>query len=205
MTLVVLQGAGSGALHAVTGPDHLLSLGPAALAAPTRPGRIGLAWGAGHALGTLAIALPLLVASRLWLADHVAWATQLAALGGPLAGLTLLVGGLLAARRGDTPLARAEARLARGPLAVGLVHGLTGAGSLVLVLPALLGRDLAAGLAFLAAFSIGSALAMAALTRTLAKLGARLAAPQIATARRVIGWTSAGLGLAWLAGIGGAA
>ena len=65
MTLALLYGASSGALHAVSGPDHLLSLGPAALAAPRGSFRVGLVWGLGHALGTLVLSVPLLVLAEL--------------------------------------------------------------------------------------------------------------------------------------------
>src|SRR5688572_8215922 len=69
MAIALLSGAGSGALHAITGPDHLLSLGPAALRSPHTARRIGLYWGIGHALGTLLLSLPLLF---LMQAAHVA-------------------------------------------------------------------------------------------------------------------------------------
>src|SRR5690606_31481365 len=84
MTSAVLLGASSGALHAVTGPDHVLSLGPLMLGRPPAPWRIGLSWGAGHALGTLLLALPV-----VWFTQsvHLPW---LAALGDRLAGLALI-------------------------------------------------------------------------------------------------------------------
>lgn len=49
MTAAILYGAGSGALYAVTGPDHVLSLGPVALRRKRGSFRVGLAWGVGPA------------------------------------------------------------------------------------------------------------------------------------------------------------
>jgi hypothetical protein len=45
VTTALLYGASSGALHAVTGPDHLLALGPVVLKRPNRSFAVGLSWG----------------------------------------------------------------------------------------------------------------------------------------------------------------
>src|SRR6187551_208000 len=84
MTAAILTGASSGALHAVTGPDHVLSLGPVALQQPKGSARVGLFWGLGHAFGTLLLCVPLLLLSR------VLHQPGIAALGDRLAGLALL-------------------------------------------------------------------------------------------------------------------
>lgn len=57
---VALTAAGFGALHAVSGPDHLLSLAPLSIGQGRRAWRIGLAWGLGHAAGTALAAAALL-------------------------------------------------------------------------------------------------------------------------------------------------
>ncbi len=58
MGLLVAARLGSGALHAVTGPDHVLSLAPLAVAQERRLAwRIGLGWGLGHAVRTLLVGL----------------------------------------------------------------------------------------------------------------------------------------------------
>src|SRR5688572_19882009 len=84
MLSAALFGAGSGALHAVTGPDHVLSLGPLVLAPRRSPWRIGATWGAGHAVGTLLLALPV-----LWFAEAL-YLPALASFGDRLAALALL-------------------------------------------------------------------------------------------------------------------
>ncbi|EAU64845.1 hypothetical protein STIAU_2345 [Stigmatella aurantiaca DW4/3-1] len=89
MTLAALAGLRSGALHAVSGPDHLLSLAPLSLRIHRRAWRVGLLWGVGHSLGTLACAAAVVwVASMLELAVLSTW-------GDRLAGGALLVTGAM--------------------------------------------------------------------------------------------------------------
>jgi len=45
-------GLGSGALHALSGPDHLLGVAPHAVGRRRGAWRVGVAWGAGHAAAT---------------------------------------------------------------------------------------------------------------------------------------------------------
>lgn len=191
MVVAALYGAGSGALHAVTGPDHLLSLGPLALSRPRAPWRIGLMWGIGHGLGTLALGIPALFAARfLHLAALAAWGERLAA-------LALLATALVSAR--SLKGARVEAPVdARSPLAVGLVHGVTGAASLLLVLPVLVTATPLHGALFLAAFALGGALAMALLTELLAGVGSRLGARVVLRGRGLLVLAAIVLGVSWL-------
>ena len=103
MTVALLYGAGSGALHAVTGPDHVLCLSPAALERPKASWRIGVTWGVGHALGTLLLAVPLLALA------HVVHVPALAAWGEHLAGAALLATALMTLRSLGTQAARGRA------------------------------------------------------------------------------------------------
>lgn len=169
MALAALYGVGSGALHAVTGPDHVLSLGPAALSQPGRSFAIGLRWGVGHGMGTLLLSLVFLFATQ-WL--RLEW---VAAWGERLSALTLLALGVWSYRATHLQAASLAAHETRSPLYIGLVHGLGGAGSLLLMLPVLASGSLVNSLLFLLAFAVGSTLAMAAFTAALAKLGTRLA------------------------------
>ena len=198
MVVAALYGAGSGALHAVTGPDHLLSLGPIALTRPRAPWRIGLAWGFGHALGTLLLGLPALFLARF---VHL---PSLSAWGDRMAAITLLATALwsaLSLRKRAQPTADAATRDdVRSPVAVGLVHGVSGAASLMLMLPLLVRGDPVSGALFLAAFGLGGMVAMAALTSLLAEVGGKLGARTIAGAQLALVLASALLGVAWLVG-----
>jgi hypothetical protein len=193
MTIALLYGAGSGALHAVTGPDHVLSLGPVALRHPRESFRIGLSWGVGHAIGTLVLALPLLVLSNLvHLPTLATWGQR-----GAGAALLMAAGWSLWTARTRSAEHNTDSRT---PLMVGLLHGMTGAGSLLLVLPVLVSGSLERTVLFLAAFSVGGALAMALLTSVIAKLGAKLEQRVIARFQAVMMGTAAVLGSYWLIG-----
>jgi len=196
MTIALLSGVSSGALHAITGPDHLLSLGPVALRSPRRAGRVGLTWGLGHALGTLLLSLPLLLMAQL------AHAELLAAYGNRLAGLALLVTAGLSLQ-GARRHASQGVIEARSPLWVGLVHGVTGAGALVLLLPNVLSGSAARSLVYLLAFALGSTLVMGLLTSLVGRFGTALSAAAIARLQRALLMAAALLGVAWLAGLGG--
>lgn len=189
-------------MHAVTGPDHVLSLGPLVLETQRSPWRIGLSWGVGHALGTLLLALPV-----VWLthAAHLPW---LAAVGDRLAGLALVVTaawsfyqarahvlGVVSASADARAMPR---RLGRNALLVGVVHGLTGAASLMLVVPMLASGSRLSSVAFLLAFALGSTLGMALLTSLLARLGSRLEPSVLGRSRALLCAASGALGAFWL-------
>jgi len=162
--LALLTGLGSGAVHAVSGPDHVLSLAPLSVGRTRGAWRVGLTWGLGHAAGTLVSALVLIfAAAAIDLHGVEAWAER-------IAGLALVGLGLWGLVRRRARGAETAAAGTRGVAAVGLVHGLTGAAALLLLLPAIVSDSRAYQIAFLAAFSIGSTLAMAALTASLARL-----------------------------------
>jgi hypothetical protein len=194
MTLAALIGVSSGAVHAVTGPDHVLSLGPAALRRRRAPWSLGLTWGAGHALGTLLLALPLLLLARA-----TYWA-QIAAVSDRIAGAALLAMAVWSARNLRATNTTAAAEPSRSPLLVGFVHGITGATALVLMLPVLASGSLPMTFAFLSGFALGSTLAMGALTSALALLGGRLRDRVIGLAQRTLLVGASVLGLVWLVG-----
>lgn len=153
-----LAGLGSGALHAVSGPDHLLSLVPLSLRRQTGAWRLGLLWGVGHGLGTVVAAGVLFAAvSVLHLEALSHWAERVAA-------LALIVTGILGARRHQHPSRAATRSEERGATLVGMVHGLTGAAALLLILPVAISGTATDRLLYLGGFSIGSTLAMAVLT-----------------------------------------
>jgi nickel/cobalt transporter (NicO) family protein len=191
MTVAILSGATSGALHAVTGPDHLLSLGPAVLRAPRAASRIGLLWGAGHAMGTLLLALPLLALAQL------VQLSLLASAGNRVAGAALLATAAWSWRSARTRVSPTDAET-RSPLWVGLLHGVTGASALLLVLPSALGGGALRSVIYLVAFALGSMFAMAALTHTLGRLGGLLEPRVVAKAQRALLVAAALLGSFWL-------
>ena len=193
MPFALLAGLSSGALHALAGPDHLLSLAPLSIGRRQGAWRLGLLWGVGHGLGTLAaVAVLMLVLQAVPLQGLELWAERVAA-------LALLVTGLWGLRRRvDVGSAKA---LSRGVLCVGLVHGLTGAAALLLLLPAVVSGNDAERLLYLGGFSVGSTLAMAALTAGLAAFSQARQVPVALSVHvpRVASGLSIALGGAWIA------
>lgn len=191
-----LTGLGSGALHALSGPDHLVSLTPLSVGRARGGWAVGLLWGVGHGAGTLLLgALLLGAASQIHLASAAVWAERIAGLA--LAGMG--VHGLLALRRGAVPAA-APARAAwKALVGIGLVHGATGAAALLLLLPAAASASPAHQALYLGGFTVGSTLAMAGLTAALASASRRPALH--AVVRHAPAWAARAavvLGVAWI-------
>ena len=193
--VAMLAGMGSGALHALTGPDHLLSLAPLSVGRRQGAWRVGLLLGIGHALGTLAAAAVLiLVLSTFHLEGVERWAER-------IAGLALLVMGLWGFKRRAQSEAAASSA-GRGVLTVGLVHGITGAAALLLLLPAAVSGSTLYRCLYLGGFSIGSTLAMAAFTAGLAAFSQsrRMSVTLGANVPRVASAFSVVLGGVWMVG-----
>jgi len=193
-------GLGSGALHALSGPDHLLGVAPHAVGRRRGAWRVGVAWGAGHAAATVAASSALLsAAAALHVADVERWAER----GAGFALVAVGVLGILAFRRARLDAAR-ERPVPVGLAAVvgmGALHGALGAAALVFVIAGAAAPGPARAL-FLAGFSAGSTVAMALLTAGLSRLARtpRLAAilprvPAVASA------ASIALGIAWIAAV----
>lgn len=178
--VAALAGLGSGALHAVSGPDHLLSLAPLSLGIRRRAWRVGLLWGLGHALGTLlCVAAVVLVAAALDLDVLRTWGER-------IAGGALLMTGVVGLRRWlahRTPGKGAAASTggAAGTwsvLSIGFIHGLTGAAAVLLLLPAAVSGSPVWQALYLGGFVLGSTLAMAALTAALSAGSSAMPKPE---------------------------
>lgn len=170
MTAAALAGLGTGAFHAVSGPDHLLSLAPLSLGFGRRAWRVGLLWGVGHALGTLLCAgVMAAVAAALDLEVLRTW-------GDRIAGGALLVTGVVGLRRwllhrspaeGATASKKQSKVTAWSVLSIGFIHGVTGAAAVLMLLPAAVSESAVWQALYLGGFAFGSTLAMAALTAAL--------------------------------------
>lgn len=179
--VAALVGLGSGALHAVSGPDHLLSLAPLSLGMRRGAWRVGLLWGVGHALGTLACAAVVMaIASMLDLERVSDW-------GDRLAGIALFVMGVVGLRRWralrappkDAPKASRQLASSWEVFSIGLLHGLSGAAAVLLILPAAFSGSVLWKVLFLGGFALGSTVAMAALTAALAAGSRSLPRPEM--------------------------
>jgi hypothetical protein len=189
-------------------PDHLMAV---ATMLARRPGtstaaRLGVSWGIGHSVALLLLGSALVVARRQW---PEPWNARFEA----VVGVMIAVMGLRAiveawtARRPAAPLGTAltsapEPRpqagahvtlgpvtVARGPLMVGVMHGVAGSGALTALAIASLPTSVEQ-IAFMALFGVGSTLGMGAVAAMADRPLARLA--RLGQAAR---WVSATTGV----------
>jgi hypothetical protein len=162
------------------------------LASRRAPWRVGAHWGLGHAAGTLLLSLPVLCFAQ---ALHL---PLLAAVGDRLAGVALVATAAWSYFQARRDAAAGSAAAGRNAIWVGFIHGLTGAASLLLILPMVAAGSRLMSVAFLCAFAVGSTLGMAALTALLARVGAHLDPRMVRRSRQLLCAASAVLGLVWV-------
>jgi hypothetical protein len=202
--VAVWSGLAAGALHVVSGVDHLAALLPLAVGRRARVFATGAAWGAGHSVGVAVIGLAgVLLRERLDIVALSSWAE--AAVGVMLVGL-----GLFALRRalrrthvhgpeeGPAPGALAW----RAALGAGTLHGVAGAAHFLGVLPAFVLRGWSEPALYLASFAVGTVASMGVFAVLVGRGSDRLAGRGPHAVRWVTGaagLTAVAVGLAWLA------
>ena len=201
----VLTGLVAGAIHVVSGPDHLAAVAPFAAESRRKAWDVGLRWGVGHAGGVLFIGLlSLLLRDWLPLEAISAWSER-------LVGVVLIGIGLWGARRvvsqrvhthehehdgerhvhihahdgtsAHTHERSAEHRHTHAAFAVGTLHGVAGSSHFLGVLPALAFPTMAEAVWYLIAYAIGTVAAMVGFS-SLVGLSARRLASSSALAYR---------------------
>jgi hypothetical protein len=191
-------------LRHATDPDHLAAVTTLAAGAGRRSarvaGRLGAAWGLGHATSLFAFGLPI-VLYRAYLPERVQQAAE-AAVGVVIAALAVWL--LVRWRRGAFHVhAHPHGIRTRSPVgayAIGLLHGIGGSAGVGVLLVAAI-PDHALALAALALFATGTALSMTllssgfgrAVARTQAHRSFGRLAPVLATGSLVFGlWYALG-------------
>lgn len=217
-SLIVLLGAMSaGAVHVVSGPDHLAAVLPLAVRDRAAAARTGAMWGLGHGLGVVVLGgLGQLLRGRVEL-DGVSGLAELAV------GVLLVVLGvrtMLGARglvvhshahphehthlhvhledptvgQEDHPLRGAHAGHSHSALGFGLLHGVAGGGHLFGALP-----SLALGPASAALYLAGYvAAAVGVMTAFAAGAGALVPPARLRLATTLCGALAVGVGVAWV-------
>jgi len=190
-----LAGLGWGALHAVTAPDHVVSLAP--VCGRRGAWRVGLWWGSGHALGTLVWALA--AAAATWAGVGLLDSPWAGTVSRVAAGLVLIATGLFGWRRARRMRSTSTGApsSARSALLVGAAHGLTGAAAVLMIAPALSG-DALHGLGWVGGFALGSTFAMSALTSVLGLGALALSARALARTVSAASLGSVALGIGWI-------
>lgn len=191
MGLLALTGIGAGVIHALAGPDHVLSLVPLSLGR-RRAWRVGLWWGLGHGAGTACWALGLALSlSAARLEGLSQWSDV-------LAGAALIAMGILGIRRMSRP--HDQRNPGRNIFWIGLVHGVAGGAALLLLLLAMVSGSTVAASHYLVGFIIGSTAAMVVFTAIVAKLSDKFGGASKLVRR--VGWgasvASVALGTVWI-------
>ena len=218
----VLTGLAAGALHVLSGPDHLVAVAPLAVRRPRRAWQPGVRWGVGHSAGVACVGL-----LALWLRDliPVEW---LSSWGERLVGVMLFGIGLWAlhlALRDNVHAhehehdgashvhfhlhhAPGEHQAAGGhrhthaAFGIGTLHGLAGSSHFLGVLPALAFPTKTQATAYLLAFGVGTIAAMAVFSWGIGWLAARFATRGVNVYRGLMGFSAVaamGVGGFWLA------
>jgi len=194
--IAVLTGLIAGAVHVVTGPDHLTAVAPLAVRRPQRAWLPGVRWGLGHSAGVALVGL-----LSLWLRDLIS-VDLLSSWGERLVGVMLFGIGLWALRRalkqnihthehehgGDRHVhfhthghAHAPERAGthhhtHAAFGIGTLHGLAGSSHFLGVLPALAFPTKMQAAAYLVAFGVGTIAAMAVFSWSVGWMAARFEA-----------------------------
>ena len=176
MLINVLTGFAAGAVHVVSGADHMIAMAPSAIRKPRVALMDGLAWGVGHSAGVLILSLLGILARDLINIELMSSYAEF------LVGVSLLIVGALAIRTSlrvnihmhqhmhgeekphkhfhfhslGNKLHRSHTHAATG---LGILHGFAGASHLVAIIPAL-ALPLVGALIYLFAYLLGSVFAM---------------------------------------------
>ena len=176
MLISIITGFAAGAVHVVSGADHMVAMAPSSVRKPSVALIDGLAWGIGHSAGVLILSTLGILAKDLINIEQMSSYAEF------LVGISLLIVGFLAIRtsmkvnihmhqhmHGDEiphkhfhfhshgkQLDRSHTHAATG---LGVLHGFAGASHLVAVIPAL-ALPLFGAFAYLFAYLLGSVFAM---------------------------------------------
>jgi cytochrome c biogenesis protein CcdA len=196
--LAVLTGLVAGFLHVLAGPDHLAAVAPLAVRGHRRAWMSGVRWGLGHSAGVLLIGvLAILFKSALPVGQVSSVSERLVGVLLIAMGIWTLRQALRVevhahehahdgSRHGHVhfhgpghshPVQEASASPEHGhghaALGIGILHGLAGSSHFLGVLPSLGFHRVSESVAYLAAFGIGTVVAMAGFSALLGEVAAR--------------------------------
>ena len=176
MLISILTGFTAGAVHVVSGADHMVLMAPSSLQKPKVALKNGLAWGLGHSIGVIFLSICAIMAKDLINIERMSSFAEF------FVGISLLFVGLLAIRtslrlnihmhnhthKDGMPHKhvhfhslgnKIHGRHSHAATGLGILHGFAGASHLIAVIPAL-ALPLIGALAYLFSYLIGSVFAM---------------------------------------------
>jgi hypothetical protein len=190
MLTVITAALVAGLVHVLTGPDHLAAVAPLAAADRARGWLAGWTWGIGHASGVVVVAV-----LAILLRDLLPPIDVLSSWGERLVGVALIAIGIWGLRRSlrigvaphtHGPYSHQHMHVQAGPhwmrrlghahasFYMGVLHGVAGSSHFLGVLPALALPTRAASLVYIAAFGVGTVLAMTGFAAVVGSAGGHL-------------------------------
>jgi ABC-type nickel/cobalt efflux system permease component RcnA len=217
---VILAGLVAGAVHALSGPDHLAAVAPLTLSNRQRAALIGILWGLGHAAGVAVIgAVVFLLRGLLNLELLSAWSEK-------AVGLMLIAVGLWGLRKAFTqwvhthehehgsethahihihrPHQKGQSsghKHSHVSLGMGLLHGVAGTSHLFGILPALALPSQSAAIGYLCGYGLGNLIAMGSFAWLVGVASGRMSHWGVRPYRVTLGICSAGsiaIGIIWM-------
>jgi hypothetical protein len=218
--IVLVSGFTAGLVHVLSGPDHLAALAPLTVARRERAWVMGLRWGLGHASGVVGVGLLALAFRELLpLAALSLWAER-------LVGVVLVGVGLWGLRIALTCHihthehvhdGRAHRHIhVHGPrtahehgqerphrhrhaaFAIGVLHGLAGSSHFLGVLPALAMPTTLSAIAYLAAYGVGTIVAMSSFSWIVGRVAGGIALRAYRTLLSACSLAAVAVGGYWL-------
>ncbi|MGB0579202.1 MAG: sulfite exporter TauE/SafE family protein [Limisphaerales bacterium] len=178
--LSAFAGLIAGAIHVLSGPDHVAAIAPLSADRGREAARLGLRWGMGHSAGVILVGLLALTFRDAFgmvaFSNAAEW----------VVGITLIGVGLWGIRRafskqvndephvhGDLEHAHIHVRHrhTHAALAIGILHGFAGSSHFLGVVPALALPTVGDAIAFLVAYGIGTIAAMTLVAAGIGRLG----------------------------------
>lgn len=200
-----LAGFAAGAIHVLTGPDHLAAISPLAVDSKKSTWLIGLRWGIGHTTGVGLIGLLALVGRELIPVDLISSYSE------RLVGIILIAIGIWGIRKAlskkihthhhthdgsehvhvhahglEDHASETAHRHTHAALAVGIVHGLAGSSHFLGILPALALPTRTEAVTYLLAFGIGTICAMMAFASFMGVLAMQFAKRGVSIYHRLL-------------------
>jgi hypothetical protein len=194
--VIVAAGLIAGALHVLSGPDHLAAVAPLAAGSTGRRWRAGFSWGVGHTGGVLVVGLLAILLRGLLPVDEISsWSER-------LVGVALMAVGVWSGHRlfrtrvhvhphvhdgvphshvhfhGASGLTHGRAPAvehshAHASFGFGILHGLAGSSHVLGVLPALALPTHRAAAAYLLSYGVGTVAAMTAFSSAIGFVASR--------------------------------
>jgi ABC-type nickel/cobalt efflux system permease component RcnA len=211
----------AGAVHVISGPDHLSAVAPLSIDGGKKSWKMGLLWGVGHTTGVLIVGLIALIGRELIPIEMIShWSER-------IVGVVLIGIGIWGIRKalrhrvhihkhvhegeehthihthsaGMEHSSTGAHRHTHAALVVGIIHGLAGSSHFIGVLPALALPSTSASVFYLGGYGAGTIMAMVGFSALLGVTAKKLAEKGVDIYKKMLitfSTAAIGIGIFWL-------